>query len=187
MSRRSLALAVVVTVTAGCPPAATPGPASQPQSAAAPKQEDPLWGELARVKKIVDEARANGAERCAPVDLSRSERALLAAASKLKQGEREVAERELRAADVAATRAFARSPRLRCAGQLEKSAQPDSDGDGIPDDVDRCPDEPEDKDGFQDEDGCPEPDNDKDGIPDADDNCPNHPGSKSEKGCPKEP
>ena len=32
----------------------------------------------------------------------------------------------------------------------------DSDGDGIPDDVDQCPDMPEDKDGFQDEDGCPD-------------------------------
>jgi outer membrane protein OmpA-like peptidoglycan-associated protein len=29
---------------------------------------------------------------------------------------------------------------------------------------DKCPDEPEDKDGFEDEDGCPDPDNDKDGI-----------------------
>ncbi len=43
----------------------------------------------------------------------------------------------------------------------------DRDGDGIPDDVDKCPDEPEDFDGFEDEDGCPDPDNDKDGIPDV--------------------
>jgi hypothetical protein len=32
----------------------------------------------------------------------------------------------------------------------------DSDGDGIPDRVDRCPYEPEDWDGYQDEDGCPD-------------------------------
>ena len=43
--------------------------------------------------------------------------------------------------------------------------RPDRDGDGIPDDVDKCPNEPEDKDGFQDEDGCPDLDNDGDGIP----------------------
>jgi outer membrane protein OmpA-like peptidoglycan-associated protein len=49
----------------------------------------------------------------------------------------------------------------------------DSDGDGIPDADDRCPSAPEDKDGFEDQDGCPDPDNDKDGIPDGADKCPN--------------
>ena len=44
----------------------------------------------------------------------------------------------------------------------------DRDGDGIKDDVDKCPDEPEDKDGFDDADVCPDPDNDGDGI--CDDN-----------------
>lgn len=48
----------------------------------------------------------------------------------------------------------------------------DRDGDGIPDDQDFCPLAPEDRDGFEDEDGCPEPDNDGDGIPDAKDRCP---------------
>jgi len=43
----------------------------------------------------------------------------------------------------------------------------DRDGDGVPDDNDRCPDEPEDFDGFVDNDGCPDPDNDQDGISDA--------------------
>jgi len=60
----------------------------------------------------------------------------------------------------------------------------DRDGDGIPDDVDKCPDEAEDFDGFMDEDGCPDPDNDNDGIPDVDDRCPNEPGPKSNDGCP---
>jgi OOP family OmpA-OmpF porin len=66
--------------------------------------------------------------------------------------------------------------------------RPDKDGDGIPDDVDKCPNEPEDKDGFQDDDGCPDPDNDGDGIPDALDKCPNEPedkdGFQDEDGCP---
>jgi OmpA-OmpF porin, OOP family len=65
----------------------------------------------------------------------------------------------------------------------------DRDGDGIKDDVDQCPDEPEDFDGFQDEDGCPDPDNDNDGIPDKDDRCPNEPedfdGDQDEDGCPE--
>ncbi len=64
----------------------------------------------------------------------------------------------------------------------------DRDGDGIPDDIDQCPDVPEDKDGFEDEDGCPDYDNDKDGIYDAQDECPNDPedrdGFQDADGCP---
>ena len=72
---------------------------------------------------------------------------------------------------------------------IEKLAKRlDTDGDGIPDDVDKCPTEPEDKDGFQDDDGCPDPDNDGDGIPDALDKCPNDPedkdGFQDDDGCP---
>src|SRR5262249_29719677 len=48
----------------------------------------------------------------------------------------------------------------------------DADGDGVHDSVDRCPDQPEDKDLFDDSDGCPDLDNDGDGIPDAQDKCP---------------
>jgi OOP family OmpA-OmpF porin len=65
----------------------------------------------------------------------------------------------------------------------------DRDGDGIKDDVDQCPDDPEDFDGFKDEDGCPDPDNDNDGIPDVDDRCPNVPedreGIEDQDGCPE--
>ncbi|MGV3625315.1 MAG: OmpA family protein [Archangium sp.] len=60
----------------------------------------------------------------------------------------------------------------------------DRDGDGIVDSVDRCIDQPEDKDGFQDEDGCPEPDNDNDGILDTADKCPNEAGPMQNLGCP---
>jgi len=65
----------------------------------------------------------------------------------------------------------------------------DRDGDGIKDDIDKCPDDPEDFDGFEDEDGCPDPDNDRDGIPDVDDKCPDIPEDKDgiddEDGCPE--
>ncbi|MEO8874587.1 MAG: thrombospondin type 3 repeat-containing protein [Polyangiaceae bacterium] len=60
----------------------------------------------------------------------------------------------------------------------------DRDGDGIKDDLDQCPDDPEDRDGFKDEDGCPDPDNDNDGTLDVDDRCPNVPGPKETFGCP---
>ena len=65
----------------------------------------------------------------------------------------------------------------------------DRDGDGLKDDFDQCPDEPEDHDGFADEDGCPDPDNDRDGILDVDDECPMVPedrdGDADEDGCPE--
>jgi hypothetical protein len=51
----------------------------------------------------------------------------------------------------------------------------DTDGDGFSNDHDECPAGPEDKDGFEDEDGCPDPDNDDDRVPDADDRCPSEP------------
>jgi outer membrane protein OmpA-like peptidoglycan-associated protein len=63
-------------------------------------------------------------------------------------------------------------------------AADDRDGDGIPDDLDKCPGEPEDKDGFEDEDGCPDLDNDGDGVPDAEDDCPDVAGIPENRGCP---
>lgn len=69
-----------------------------------------------------------------------------------------------------------------------KEKAPDADGDGIQDDLDMCPTEAEDMDGFEDEDGCPDLDNDGDGIADVDDKCPNDPedmdGFEDEDGCP---
>lgn len=53
----------------------------------------------------------------------------------------------------------------------QQSGPADSDGDQVPDPVDKCLTVPEDKDGFQDDDGCPDPDNDQDGVPDAKDAC----------------
>jgi outer membrane protein OmpA-like peptidoglycan-associated protein len=56
---------------------------------------------------------------------------------------------------------------------------PDRDGDGVPDALDRCPDEPGDG-----PDGCPDLDWDKDGIPNVDDRCPHEPGTREMDGCP---
>ena len=64
----------------------------------------------------------------------------------------------------------------------------DSDGDGIPDDKDACPDRAEDQDGFEDRDGCPDIDNDGDRVLDIADKCPNVPetynGYEDDDGCP---
>ncbi len=64
----------------------------------------------------------------------------------------------------------------------------DCDGDGIIGRQDKCWNVPEDFDGFEDDDGCPEADNDMDGILDEDDACPDDPedfdGDADEDGCP---
>jgi outer membrane protein OmpA-like peptidoglycan-associated protein len=51
----------------------------------------------------------------------------------------------------------------------------DRDQDGVPNRDDACINIPEDRDGFEDEDGCPEKDNDGDGLTDQLDRCPNDP------------
>ena len=66
----------------------------------------------------------------------------------------------------------------------------DTDGDGILDLNDACPNIAEDMDGYEDGDGCPDYDNDSDGILDVADKCPNNPedmdGFQDEDGCPEE-
>lgn len=70
-------------------------------------------------------------------------------------------------------------------GPVELGGCPDGDGDGIADIDDRCPTEPEDVDGFDDTDGCPEvQDSDGDGLLDPDDKCPTEAGPLEEQGCP---
>jgi len=82
-------------------------------------------------------------------------------------------------------------PRLRIIGGVryrhgvpERQGFEDQDHDGVLDKDDRCPNAAEDRDGFQDEDGCPEADNDEDGIPDEDDECPDISGDREHHGCP---
>ncbi len=64
----------------------------------------------------------------------------------------------------------------------------DRDHDRIMDSSDACPDEPEDRDGFDDLDGCPDPDNDGDGVTDENDQCPeeaeDQDGWQDDDGCP---
>jgi outer membrane protein OmpA-like peptidoglycan-associated protein len=63
-------------------------------------------------------------------------------------------------------------------------APKDTDGDGIMDPDDKCVDKPEDKDGFEDTDGCPDDDNDKDTVLDPSDPCRDEAGPVENKGCP---
>lgn len=76
-----------------------------------------------------------------------------------------------------------------CEARFQEANEIDADGDGIPDERDQCPDQPEDLDGFEDEDGCPDPDNDGDGILDVNDLCMLDPedkdGDQDNDGCPE--
>lgn len=75
--------------------------------------------------------------------------------------------------------------RLKPAGY--EPTPPDKDNDGITNFKDKCPDKPEDIDGFQDEDGCPDNDNDNDGVLDEADICPDQledmDGFQDQDGC----
>lgn len=79
------------------------------------------------------------------------------------------------------------APDLRVLGGVRFSLPDgpvDRDGDGLNDDVDACAAAPEDKDGHEDADGCPDPDNDGDGVLDVSDSCPDVAGVVSYQGCP---
>ena len=73
-------------------------------------------------------------------------------------------------------------------GLRGSGAPADRDRDGLNDSDDRCPDDPEDIDSFEDTDGCPDTDNDRDGVLDVNDVCPDEAEDRDEwedrDGCP---
>jgi len=150
------------------------------------------------VRQQLEQARARGAYRCAPRQLAIGEANAEFAEREFGKGEYFVAKDHLETAQAASREALRLSsdertcpkPKPQPPRRKEPAPDPlaDRDSDGIPDVRDKCPDEPEDVDGFQDDDGCPDPDNDQDGIPDTDDKCPNDPedvdGFQDGDGCP---
>jgi outer membrane protein OmpA-like peptidoglycan-associated protein len=143
--------------------------------------------------KVIADARENGAQRCAPVELAMAESHNDFANHALDLGNYHEARREADVAAINAQLAFEKSPREKCVPKVAIGPAPepgpgDRDGDGILDNVDECPRDPEDKDGFKDEDGCPEDDNDNDGLADKIDKCPLEPedkdGFEDDDGCP---
>jgi outer membrane protein OmpA-like peptidoglycan-associated protein len=65
------------------------------------------------------------------------------------------------------------------------AVDPDPDHDGLAGPADQCSDAPEDLDGYQDDDGCPDRDNDGDTVVDEADGCPDQAGPVERKGCPE--
>jgi len=151
-----------------------------------------LKRQLVGIKQTIDQARNNGAYLCAPVELAMAESHYDFSQADLYYGDYFSAKEQVEITDKNAKLAFEKSPANLCKYQEDKPViipkVGDRDGDGIKDDLDKCPDEPEDKDGFEDADGCPDIDNDKDGLLDFKDKCPNDPedkdGFEDSDGCP---
>jgi OOP family OmpA-OmpF porin len=139
---------------------------------------------------LIATARAAGAQRCAPVELAMAESHNDFARHALDEGKYHEARREARIAETQAQLAIDGSPKERCADEgAPPPAVGDLDGDGVLDNADECPRVPEDTDGYQDGDGCPEDDNDSDGIADKLDKCPDEAedrdGYQDGDGCPE--
>ncbi|MDW8361319.1 MAG: OmpA family protein [Myxococcales bacterium] len=163
-------------------------------------QGSALRGRISGLREVVVQAERNGAYRCAPRELALAQANLDFAELELAQGDPGQAESRLAIAEPNARAAFRLSPPARCAPRgvvVERRAEPrpppppgDRDGDGYPDPEDRCPDDPEDFDGYEDGDGCPEDqDSDGDGLADSRDVCPIEPedpdGYLDAEGCPE--
>jgi OOP family OmpA-OmpF porin len=163
----------------------------------------------------LDAAREVGAYRCAPKALAIAETSAEFLESELDRGDARRAERHRDTARTALVEVIDKSKGCKLEpepvaeagpadrdgdgvpdandacpdlpGPVEYLGCPDRDGDGIPDHADRCPDSPEDYDGVDDHDGCPEEeDRDGDGLLDKDDKCPDIAGPVENKGCPLE-
>jgi outer membrane protein OmpA-like peptidoglycan-associated protein len=132
-----------------------------------------LRGQIAGLEKITEQAERNGAIRCAPRELAIAKSQLEFAKVELEQGFVSKAKQHIWEAEPNANAASFLSPPQYCAErQFIESAPGDRDGDGYLDPDDKCPDDPENFQGFQDEDGCPDdPDTDGDGITDSVDSC----------------
>jgi len=152
-----------------------------------------IRGQATGVSNIIKNARKNGAYYCAPKELALAEAYLQRTSDELDHGHIIPAMRHIDMADKNARLAYKNSPPEKCTPKVVLPTAPkpkigDRDGDGCLDNVDKCPDDPEDKDGFEDGDCCPDADNDKDGIPDTSDICPNEAedkdGYQDSDGCP---
>ena len=117
------------------------------------------------VKVDIEKAKKSGAYTCAPRELALAETALDFAQNELAQGDGIRAGQHIEIAVENANKALANSKECAPKRVMIKTKS-DRDGDGILDENDACPDEPEDVDLFEDEDGCPDPDNDSDGCAD---------------------
>ena len=149
-----------------------------------------LKGRLITVKDKVMQAERNGAYKCAPRELARAKAHTEFAEVEFNEGYFSRAEYHFNIASPAAQAAYDKSPPEKCAPPavlLEECI--DDDGDSICEESDQCPEDPEDFDGVEDTDGCPEDqDTDEDRVMDSRDQCVVVPedrdGYQDDDGCP---
>jgi outer membrane protein OmpA-like peptidoglycan-associated protein len=133
-----------------------------------------LEGRVMGINTRMQDAIANGSKTigCAPKETALGEANIKFALEALKMGEYYRGKEHVILADKYTEIAELKTDPVRCRapGNVAAAAAPkagDRDGDGYDDDLDKCPDDPEDFDAFEDEDGCPDKDNDGDGVLDA--------------------
>ncbi len=157
-----------------------------------------LRGRIEGIQDIIEQAERNGAYRCAPRELALAKAHIEFADTELAQGDPVRAEEHYTVAEPNARAAFRLSPAARCAPRgvvvADRPEAPpppgDRDADGYLDPDDGCPDDPEDFDGYEDADGCPDDqDTDGDGLADSRDQCVLEPedgdGYLDADGCPE--
>ncbi|PRQ00550.1 OmpA family protein [Enhygromyxa salina] len=133
-----------------------------------------LEGKVGGTQTRLQDTIANGSKTigCAPKETALAEANVKFAEEALKMGEYYRGKEHVILAGKYTEIAELKTDPVRCRapGNVTAAAAPtagDRDGDGYDDDLDGCPDDPEDFDAFEDEDGCPDKDNDGDGVEDA--------------------
>jgi outer membrane protein OmpA-like peptidoglycan-associated protein/outer membrane murein-binding lipoprotein Lpp len=142
-----------------------------------------LRAKSTEISELTSEIERRG-YKCAPKELAVAKAHQEFGTYELSMGHFTRADEHLAKAYEAAQLADINSRAVECKDIVIVNA--DRDGDGIFDKFDQCPDDPEDFDGYEDVDGCPEDqDTDGDTIPDSRDLCPTEPGLPENQGCPK--
>jgi len=128
------------------------------------------------LRERIHRAKGLGGMECAPQDLAAAQAHFRFATMELGQGDPNRAEHHVDLGLDHADAAIAASDECPVMAirpkDLRADPWPDADGDEVPTIDDECPYAIEDRDGFEDMDGCPEPDNDQDGLLDRADACP---------------
>ena len=127
-----------------------------------------LLGEVEGTQTTLQRAIRDGSKslNCAPKETAIAEANIKFAQDALASGEYYRGKQHAETAEYYTGRARDLTSPDRCRDKPVATIG-DVDGDGYDDAVDKCPEEPEDFDSFEDDDGCPDPDNDGDGVLDA--------------------
>jgi len=132
-----------------------------------------LLGKVSGTDTVLQGAIADGSKTigCAPKETAIAEANIRFARDALALGEYYRGKEHAERAEIYTQLARKKTDPVRCKDpNAVRDLAPklgDRDGDGYDDKADKCPDDPEDFDSFEDDDGCPDKDNDKDGVLDA--------------------